>query len=55
MNKDILNSIKIATTLRKNDHNFGFVQDYNDENLSKKMVNLVESYISIINKKIWFK
>ena len=54
-NKDILNSIKIAKSLRQNDVNFGYVADYNEKNVSKKMVNLIESYISIINKKVWFK
>ena len=54
LNKDIFNSIKISRNLRKDD-NFGYVNDYNSKNVSKKMINLIESYISIINKKIWYK
>ena len=54
LNKDIFNSIKISRNLKKDD-NFGYVNDYNSKNVSKKMVNLIESYISIINKKIWYK
>ena len=54
-NKDIINSIKIAKNLKINNDNFGYVDDYNTSNVSKKMVNLIESYTSIVNKKIWFK
>lgn len=54
-NKDIINSIKIAKNLKMNNDNFGYVDDYNTSNVSKKMVNLIESYTSIVNKKIWFK
>ena len=54
-NSDILNSINIARQLRKNDKSYGYVRDYHQSNVSKKMVNIVESYISIINRKIWYK
>ena len=53
-NKDIFNSIKIARNL-KNTSKFGYVDAYHMQDVSKKMVNLVESYISIVNKKIWYK
>jgi UDP-N-acetylglucosamine 2-epimerase (non-hydrolysing) len=54
-NKDIFNSIKIARNLKKNSSKFGYVDAYHMHDVSKKMVNLVESYISIVNKKIWYK
>ena len=54
-NKDIFNSIKIARNLKKNTSKFGYVDAYHMQDVSKKMVNLVESYISIVNKKIWYK
>jgi len=55
MNKNILNTIKIARDLKKENNNFGHVNDYYLSNFSKKMINIIESYISIINKKIWYK
>lgn len=54
-NKDIFNSINIARKLKIKNKNFGYVEDYFQENVSGKMLNVVESYISIINNKIWYK
>ena len=55
MNKNILNTIKIARDLKTGNNNFGYVNDYLSLNFSRKMINIIESYISIINKKIWYK
>lgn len=55
LNKDILNTIKIAKDQKKDTGNFGYVNDYYSSFFSKKVINIIESYISIINKKIWHK
>ena len=52
-NIDIINTINIARKIKFETEMK--VSDYEKTNVAKKMVNLIESYISIINKKIWFK
>lgn len=53
--KNLLNAVSIATSLR-NDGNFGLeVNDYNDVNVSTKVVNIIQSYTGIIDKMVWGK
>ena len=52
-NQDINNSIKTAREIKKN-LNFK-VQDYHETGIALRLVNIIESYISIINEKIWSK
>ena len=53
LKQDINNSISISRKLLENSDNI--IQDYNKTNIASKVVKVIESYISIINKKIWFK
>ena len=53
LKQDINNSISISRKLLENSDNI--IQDYNKTNIAPKVVKVIESYISIINKKIWFK
>lgn len=51
----LLQAINLAVTMI-NDKNFGaFVPDYNDENVSNKIINIIQSYTNIINKMVWRK
>ena len=50
---NITNTIKLSVDSRKN---FSpHVDDYMNENVSQKVVNLIQSYIKIVNKKVWKK
>lgn len=51
--KNILDTIKIAKNLKNNSKLK--VEEYHKENVSSKIINLVQSYIPIINKKVWKK
>ena len=50
---NLIDSIKIAKNLRYKKNII--VPDYHNENVSDKLVNLIQSYIPIINQKIWYK
>ncbi len=52
-NQDINNSIKTARELKKKLKYQ--IKDYHTTDVALRMVNLIESYISIINEKIWSK
>lgn len=49
--KNILNSIEIAVKLR----GASIVSDYQDENVSEKVVKIIQSYTNIINMRVWSK
>ena len=52
---NLLKAIDISTSLNKN-KNFGIeVDDYKDNNVSTKVVNIIQSYTGIINKLVWRK
>lgn len=53
--KQILQSINMAVLMNKN-NDFGTqVQDYQDINVSIKVVKIIQSYTDIINKMVWRK
>ena len=53
--KNLLNAVEIATSLR-NDKCFGIeVNDYKDVNVSTKVVNIIQSYTGVVNKMVWRK
>lgn len=52
-NSSLGHAIRLSIKLRKN-KNF-VVPDYHVENVSDKIVNIVHSYIPIINEKVWMK
>ena len=53
--KNLLNAVDIAVSLR-NDKNFGIeVPDYKDVNVSTKVVNIIQSYTGVVDKMVWRK
>ena len=53
--KGLLQSVDIAVELIK-DGNYGIpVPDYTDENVSTKVVRIIQSYVGIVNKMVWRK
>lgn len=51
---DIVNAINIVTEQSKEMH-MSIVQDYNTNNVSKKVVRIIVSYIDYINRTVWKK
>jgi len=53
---DIIESIKIIISQRGDDKDsFEGIPDYNTDNVSKKVLRIIMSYIEYINQKVWFK
>ena len=52
--RDILNSIELAVNSYVESKE-NLVKDYNDTNVSEKVVKIIQSYYSIVNEKIWRK
>lgn len=50
----VIQSIDIVTSQHKG-YQFGIVPDYNADNVSKKVLRIITSYIDYINKRIWHK
>ena len=53
--KGLLQAIDTAVEMVKNDDNGVPVPDYLDENVSDKIVKIIQSYTSIVNKMVWRK
>lgn len=53
--KGLLQAVEVAVEMNKN-HGFGIpVPDYVDENVSDKVVKIIQSYTGIVNKMVWRK
>ena len=53
--KSLLQAVDTAVELIR-DGNFGIpVPDYTDENVSDKVVRLIQSYTGVVNKMVWRK
>lgn len=53
--EQVLQAVEMAVTMHKNGH-FGIdVPDYSDENVSTKVVKIIQSYTGIVNKMVWRK
>ena len=53
--KGLLQSVDVAVSLIK-DGNYGIpVPDYVDENVSTKVVRIIQSYVGVVNKMVWRK
>jgi len=53
--KQVLQAVDLAVTMHKNG-DFGVdVPDYSDENVSAKLVKIIQSYTGIVNKMVWRK
>lgn len=53
--KSLLQAIETATEMNNNADNGLPVPDYQDENVSTKIVKLIQSYTGVINKMVWRK
>jgi len=53
--KDIVQAIELSTGMWQNKEKTVLALDYMDENVSVKVVKIIQSYVSIINKTIWGK
>jgi UDP-N-acetylglucosamine 2-epimerase (non-hydrolysing) len=52
----VLESIKVVTSHHsKNDRKFRLVQDYDTENVSKKVLRIILSYTDYVNRNVWHK
>ncbi len=53
--KGLLQSVDIAVELIKDDNHGIPVPDYVDENVSTKVVRIIQSYVGVVNKMVWRK
>ena len=51
----IMQSIDMAVEIFKNSEQVSIVTDYQDENVSIKIVKIIQSYTDIVNKTVWRK
>jgi len=51
----ILQSVELAVSMHSNNESFVRVPDYEDANVSVKVVKIIQSYTDIINRKVWQK
>jgi len=53
--RDIVQAVELSRAMWKNKEKTASVDDYMDENVSTKVVKLIQSYAKIVNKVIWGK
>ena len=53
--KGLLQSVDVAVALIKDGHPGVPVPDYMDENVSTKVVRIIQSYVGVVNKMVWRK
>ena len=55
--KGLLQAVEIAVNMVKNEPNGGIVSvpDYTDENVSDKVVKIIQSYTGVVDKLVWRK
>lgn len=53
--KDVEQSVELAVAMRDNNEEVVMASDYIDTNVSIKVVKLIQSYTSIVNKTVWGK
>jgi UDP-N-acetylglucosamine 2-epimerase (non-hydrolysing) len=53
--KGLLQSVDVAVELIKNNEPGIPVPDYTDENVSTKVVRIIQSYVGVVNKMVWRK
>lgn len=51
----LLQSVDVAVSLIKDGHQGIPVPDYVDENVSTKVVRIIQSYVGVVNKMVWRK
>lgn len=53
--KSLLNAVEVAVDMVENNHNGIPVPDYVEENVSDKVVKIIQSYTGVVNKMVWRK
>lgn len=53
--KSLLQAVEMSVAMSENNELSTDVPDYNDENVSVKIVRIIQSYTDIINRKVWLK
>ena len=53
--KNLLQAVETAIALNKNGQHGIPVPDYVDENVSTKVVKIIQSYVGVVNKMVWRK
>lgn len=53
--KNLLQAVELAVEMKQNGHNGIPVPDYTDENVSDKVVKIIQSYTGVVNKMVWRK
>mgnify|MGYP000767005301 FL=1 len=51
----LLQAVEVAVAMNKNGHHGTPVPDYTDENVSDKVVKIIQSYTGVVNKMVWRK
>lgn len=53
--KSLIQAVEMAVKMNENNESNSIVPDYEDINVSVKIVKLIQSYTEIINRKVWLK
>lgn len=53
--KNLLQAVALAVEMKQNGHNGIPVSDYVDENVSDKVIKIIQSYTGVVNKMVWRK
>ncbi len=53
--EQVLQAVELATSMYKNNDNAGIVDCYNDDNVSTKVVKIIQSYTGVVNQMVWRK
>lgn len=53
--EDVEQAVELAVAMRENNEETVMVEDYADENVSVKVVKLIQSYTKIVNQTVWLK
>ena len=53
--EDIFQAINLAISMYEDGNRGSDVEAYSDINVSAKIVQIVQSYVGIVNKKVWSK
>jgi UDP-N-acetyl-L-fucosamine synthase len=54
-NEQVLQAVDMAVTMHKNGHQGVATPDYTDENVSTKVIKIIQSYTAIVNRMVWRK
>ncbi|MEA4821215.1 MAG: UDP-N-acetylglucosamine 2-epimerase (non-hydrolyzing) [Erysipelotrichales bacterium] len=51
----ILQAVELITNMKNNNETVVLADDYHDDNVSVKVVKIIQSYTDIVNRTVWFK